>query len=317
MNISTRINKILSKKLNIIFFFFLLVCFLSRLDTQFFIIDILGQLSFFVLISGILFFFILLILNRLRASIFCFLVCILLTLDISLSCNQCNSFLNDKSKNYNKIRLLIFNTGLIKDFKNMKELILFEKPDIIQFQEVSSEMQNKIKSLNYFFPYNTEINKSMHRFDSIIFSKYPLKNHPIEDEDNHAILTTLILNNSELNVAGIHLRNSLNQADYNLAIKGMEYLKTLVKNTNGNLIVIGDLNMTPTSKRFANFLRETNLYTYTSYKHPTFTWPAFLPSYFGIQIDHVLFSKNFKVIGKKTANHFGSDHRPLIVDLAY
>ena len=80
---------------------------------------------------------------------------------------------------------------------------------------------------------------------------------------------------------------------------------------------MGDLNMTPASKRFTNFLKETNLYTYTSYKNPTFTWPTFLPGYFGIQVDHVLFSKNFKMIRKKTIDYFESDHRPLIVDLAF
>ena len=97
----------------------------------------------------------------------------------------------------------------------------------------------------------------------------------------------------------------------------MKHLKTLIGNTNQNLILMGDLNMTVTSKRFINFLKETNLHTYVSYKNPTSTWPAFLPSYIGIQIDHVLFSKNFKVIRKKINNHFGSDHRPLIVDLAF
>ena len=53
------------------------------------------------------------------------------------------------------------------------------------------------------------------------------------------------------------------------------------------------------------------------HKHPTFTWPALVPYYLGIQVDHVLFSNNFKVIEKKTGNHVGSDHRPLIVDLAF
>ena len=48
-----------------------------------------------------------------------------------------------------------------------------------------------------------------------------------------------------------------------------------------------------TSKRFANFLKETNLYTYTSYKNITSTWPAFMPNFLGIQIDHILFSNNF------------------------
>ena len=73
--------------------------------------------------------------------------------------------------------------------------------------------------------------------------------------------------------------------------------------------------MTTTSRRFTNFLKETNLYTYISYKNPTPTWPTNIPSFLGIQIDHVLFTKNFKVLDKKTTNHFGSDHRPLIIDL--
>ena len=105
--------------------------------------------------------------------------------------------------------------------------------------------------------------------------------------------------------------------NFDAAIKQMQNLKTLADNTNQNLIIMGDLNMTPTSKRFTNFLKDTNLYTYVSYKRPTFTWPAFVPSFLGIQIDHVLFSKNFRMIGKKTTNHFGSAHRPLIVDLSY
>ncbi len=75
--------------------------------------------------------------------------------------------------------------------------------------------------------------------------------------------------------------------------------------------------MVPTSKRFINFLNDTKLFTYTSLKNPIFTWPSFLPKYLGIQIDHVLFSKNFKMINRKTTKSFDSDHRPLIVDLAF
>ena len=78
---------------------------------------------------------------------------------------------------------------------------------------------------------------------------------------------------------------------------------------------MGDLNMTAASKRFTDFLNEINLYTYVSHNHTT--WPTFIPKFLGIQIDHVLFSENFKMIRKKTTNHFGSDHRALIVDLAF
>ena len=338
-NILYFINKVVLKRGNLLFFFFLVACFLSRLNSQFFLIDIIGQLGFQIIICGILLFIILIILKRLLASLICILICVSLTIDILSSCNLCNFFLKDKSQNHNKIRLMTFNTGFGNDFKNIRELILFEKPEIIQFQEVSSQMQDKLKSLKLLFPYNTGLDKPLEQFSSIVLSKYPLKNTKVVD--NYTVLTKVILGETELTIIGIHLSPPLNRlllnlyvdlyfkysnttkpqslplVGLNIAIKQMEYLKTLVDNTNQNLILMGDLNMTTTSKRFTNFLKDTNLYTYASYKHPTFTWPAFVPGYLGIQIDHVLFSENFKMIRKKTTNHFGSDHRGLIVDLAF
>ena len=338
-NILHFIHKIVFKRGNLLFFFFLVSSFFSRLNSKIYFIDIFGQLGFQIIIGGILLFFILLILKRLLASLICILICILLTIDILLSCNQCNAFLEDESQNYNKIRLMTFNTGFSNDFENIFELILFEKPGVIQFQEVSSQMQDKLKSLKLLFPYNTGLDKPLEDFSSIILSKYPLKNTKVVD--NYTVLTKVLLDETELTIIGIHLSPPIDQLLLNLyvdlyfkysnttkpqsfplvsldlAIKQMEYLKTLVDNTNQNLILMGDLNMTATSKRFTNFLKDTNLYTFISYKNPTATWPTFLPKFFGIQLDHVLFSKNFKVTGKKTSDHFGSDHRPLIVDLAF
>ena len=338
-NVLHFIDKVIFKRGNLFFFFFLIACFFSRLNSQFYLIDIIGQLGFQIIIGGILLFFVLLILKRLLASLICIAICILLTIDILSSCNQCNAFLENKSQNYNKIRLMTFNTGFVNDFKSIRELILLEKPEVIQFQEVSSPMQDNLKSLKSLFPYNAGLDKPLDYFSSIVLSKYPLKN--IKVADNYTVLTKVILGETELTIIGIHLSAPLNQLLLNLyvdlyfkysdatkpqplplvsldiAIKQMEYLKTLIDNTNQNLILMGDLNMTTTSKRFTNFLKDTNLYTYASYKPSTFTWPAFVPGYLGIQIDHVLFSENFKVIRKKTANHFGSDHRPLLVDLAF
>ncbi len=312
------IYKILFNKAHILILIFLVSCFLSRLNSQFYLINFFGQLSFQILVGGILLFFILLISKKLWSSVICFIICILFASDILPACNNCNVFLKDKEQNYNNIRLMTFNVSYnneLKNFEKLFELILFEKPDIIQFQEVAPQVQEKLKLLKPFFPYNTGINKPLHVIDSVILSKHPL----IENRsgDNHAVLTSLILNNTKLTIIGIHLNNPLNQNNFNSATKGINYLKSLVENINQNLILIGDLNMTPFSKRFTNFLKDTNLYAYTSYKNPIVTWPTFLPVYLGIEIDHVLFSKNFKVIEKKTLNHFGSDHKPLIVDLAF
>ena len=312
------IYKILFKKENIPFFLFLVTCFFSRLNSKFYLIDILGQLSFQILICGIILFFIFLILKRLFVSMICILFCIFLTIDILSSCNRCNAFIEDKSQIHNKIRLMLFNVNhknQIKDFEILLELILFEKPDIILFQEVSPQAQDKLKSLESFYQYKIGPNTPTSPFASIILSNYALKEN--KEVDDFAIVTSVIVNGMELKIIGYHLYPQFNQALFNLAIKQTNYLKNLVKNNNKNLILMGDLNMTPASKRFTNFLNETNLYTYMSYKNPTFTWPTFLPGFLGIQVDHVLFSKNFKMIGKKTTDYFESDHRPLIVDLAF
>ena len=312
------IYKILFKRGNMLLFFFLVSCFLSRLNTEFYLIDIFGQLSFQILIGGILLFFILLILKRLLASVICILICILLTIDILSSCNQCDAFLEDKSQIHNKIRLMVFNVNhknQIKNFEILLKQILFEKPDIILFQEVSPQAQDKLKSLESFYQYKIGPNTPTSPFASIILSNYALKENKVVD--HFAIVTNVIMDGMELKIIGYHLYPQFNQTLFNLAINQTKYLKTLVKNIDQNLILMGDLNMTPVSKRFTNFLKETNLYTYTSYKNPTFTWPTFLPGYLGIQVDHVLFSKNFKMIRKKTIDYFESDHRPLIVDLAF
>jgi len=312
------IDRAIFKKGNVLFFFFLIACFFSRLDLQIFFIDIFSHLGFQILIGGILLFFILLFLKRFWASVICIFVCIVFAADILSSCNHCDAVLKDRSQIRNKLRLISFNISYensIENFENMREMILLEKPDIVQFQELSPQMQDKIKTLRSIFPYSAGLNKPKGPFDSLILSKHPLTNTKVGD--NHVVITNLILNEAKISIVGIHLFTGESKKNFNNALQQISYLKTIVSNTNKNLILLGDLNMSSTSKRFAKFLKETNLYTYTSYKNITSTWPAFMPNLLGIQIDHILFSNNFKMVDKKTSNSFGSDHRPLIVELSY
>ena len=333
------INKVIFRRGNLLLYLFLLFSTLARLNSKLYFIDIIGQLGFQIIISGILLFFVFLIQKKLLSSFICAFVCVFLIIDILSSCNQCNALLKNKIENNNETRLMTFNTGLSNDFKNIKELILSENPEVVQLQEVSPKILNNLKSLKSTFPYNTGLDKPPEQFTNVVLSKHPLKD--IKILDNYAVMIKIIYNENEINIIGIHLMPPLNpflldiiinlyskynesikpkslaRVGYDFSVKQMKYLKDIISDTNQNLIIMGDLNMTSTSKRFTNFLNDTDLYTYVSYKNPTYTWPTFLPNYLGIQIDHILFSKNFSVIKKTTANHFGSDHRPLIVDLAF
>ena len=119
------VDRAVFRKGNILFFFFLIVCFFSRLDLQIFFIDIFSHLGFQILIGGILLFFILLFLKRFWASVICVFVCIVFTADILSSCNHCNAVLKDRSQIRNKLRLISFNISYenpVENFKNIRNL---------------------------------------------------------------------------------------------------------------------------------------------------------------------------------------------------
>ena len=315
---------------------------LSRLNTTNYIIDIFNQLSFQILLGGIAIFFILIFLKRIKTSIVCIIICSLLAADILPACKHCNAFVKINPQNDSKIRLMTLNTSyaidsnlpkwflslekfLIKnkssnldDTENLeplKKLILTENPDIVHFQEITPHFKDKTESLKSIFPYSYLVQYKFPGIaDSIILSKHPFKKKGNEDD---SIITKIIVNGTELDILSVHLYSTFSKQRFNSANKQIQIIENIIKNTDQSLILIGDFNMTNISKRFISFLEETNLYTYTSYIQPTFTWPAYLPSYFGIQIDHVLFSENIKMVNKKTSESLGSDHRALIVDLAF
>ncbi len=89
------------------------------------------------------------------------------------------------------------------------------------------------------------------------------------------------------------------------------------------LIVAGDFNLTPYSKRFSQFLAESGLRRADIGWLWPHTWPA--PSgwfyggflFRGFPIDHVLVSRHFTVVRAARGPDIGSDHYPLIVDLAF
>ena len=301
---------------NILLFFFIVFAILSQLSLPYYFIDILDQLSFHIIYGGIFLIFILIYFKRYFASLICIGFVILLCLQNLFSCRNCNAFEISKFEHSNSLRVMTFNVNYLnqfEDFDNFYNLLLNEDPDIIQIQESNETIHNKLNTLNSIYPYNIGLDRPSSFWGSIILSKYPLLDIAINEHE--FITATLIKNGITYKIIGAHLVPAGSQIHYNIALNQMENLKTLINKNKGNVILIGDLNMTPYSKRFNKFLEQTNLYTYYSLKKLTSTWPTFLPNFFGIQIDHVLFSSQITMINKKILQSFSSDHSPLLIDL--
>jgi endonuclease/exonuclease/phosphatase (EEP) superfamily protein YafD len=326
------LDKIVFKTGNTLIYFFILSCIISRANLNFYFFDILSQLGFQIFIGGFFLIIILLFLKRFKAAIICFIINFIFLFDILYSCKNCNAVVGEDLKNKNNLKILIFNleySNSIENFEKIRKMIILENPDIIQLAETSGRLSGEVKKLKKQYPHNLNLDKRKDIFDTVIFSKYPLKNK--KDLTDNIVAATVVKNNKQFNLISVHFVPIANKLHTEIANRQMAAAIDYIKINKGDYILIGDLNMTMTSKRFTNFLNETNLYTYVSLAKPTSTWPAkmqlrFAPEYvlienfpnvLGIQIDHVLYSSKFRLIDKKITNSYGSDHRGLIVNLTY
>jgi endonuclease/exonuclease/phosphatase (EEP) superfamily protein YafD len=190
-----------------------------------------------------------------------------------------------------------------------------ESPDVIVFQEVRPQHGGKLlDTLSLRYP---------HRAGDtglVVLSKYPFLADGRIDRAGYPSWMSLFIrwvrldvNGVEFDLAGVHLARpfypKLQQQD-------ILTLTRFVRNQSAPLIVAGDFNMSPWTDKLRIFTGATKLLRYNTF-HPT--WPmhwhdvALLPF---VPIDNVFASRQFASIATKAGPGLGSDHRPVIADIA-
>jgi endonuclease/exonuclease/phosphatase (EEP) superfamily protein YafD len=91
-------------------------------------------------------------------------------------------------------------------------------------------------------------------------------------------------------------------------------LGALVGRTPGSRIVIGDFNTTEGSPWFGDFVRATGLRDTRLGFGRQPSWPADIP--YRITLEHALVSADLAVVARRLGPEIGSDHFPLILELA-
>lgn len=82
------------------------------------------------------------------------------------------------------------------------------------------------------------------------------------------------------------------------------------------VLLMGDLNMTPWSRAFRTFVARTGLSDTARTKRLSSTWRS-RSLLLGLPIDHILVNRGFRVIENRLGEDLGSDHLPVIADLAF
>jgi len=192
---------------------------------------------------------------------------------------------------------------------------LFETDaDAVVLQEVRDIHKGLLARLDTHYPYHVGDN------GLVILSKYPIIADGRIDRAGEPPWMSLIVrwvkldvNGKEVELAGVHLARpfypDLQQGDI-LA------LTRFVREQRGPLILAGDFNMTPWTVKLKGFTAATALHRFNSFCP---TWPMrwrhtrLLPF---VPIDNVFASRHFASLGMTVGPYLGSDHRPVVADIA-
>lgn len=197
------------------------------------------------------------------------------------------------------------------------EQVAKENPDVLLVLEASDHWQEALKALDQTYPYMRIARKS-DRESLMLFSRHPLVDLPIknEGEANFGHLrVALNFNGKTVSLIGLHPPTPTGEKDFLARNRQFTVVAGIVQELPQPVIVIGDFNATMWSPYFARLVEETKLVSARKGFGILPTFPTFFPPLM-IPIDHCLVSPDIKVLDCRKGSNIGSDHLPLIVDLA-
>jgi endonuclease/exonuclease/phosphatase (EEP) superfamily protein YafD len=113
-------------------------------------------------------------------------------------------------------------------------------------------------------------------------------------------------------LAGVHLAYPFNPLEQ---VADTETLIAFVRSRKAPLLVAGDFNLTPWSRKLQRFTRETGLLRYNTFR-PTWPMRRVIPLIPLVGLDNVFSSSEFARLSVATGSSAGSDHLPIIADIA-
>ena len=214
-----------------------------------------------------------------------------------------------------KERLRVLMANVLVDnlrYEELDRLIRRERPDIVGLLELTPEWVDGLAAIRAEYPHRVEFpigTKGLALWfrDRPAAIDPPARPLPGASPYLHA----------EFAFAGRARHLWLVHPEMPFARKGRPELPALaarIGRTPGSRIVIGDMNTTEGSPWFADFLRATGLRDSRRGFGRQPSWPTFLP--YRIPLEHAFVSDDLAVVARRLGPSIGSDHFPLIIDLA-
>jgi endonuclease/exonuclease/phosphatase (EEP) superfamily protein YafD len=205
-----------------------------------------------------------------------------------------------------------------RDHDALFDLVSRERPDVVALVEFNHAWQQQTELLRQSYPYSIELpngTRGLALYSSvpILEASPPSVVRPFGD-GNPALAVTLEFEGEPMHLWILHPPSPLGgdgrargRAEF------LELAEQIARRT-GRTLVVGDMNRTDGSPTFADFLDRTGLRdTRLGFGHQP-SWPVGSP--YRIPIDHAFVGPGLAVVDRRLGPEIGSDHLPLLVELA-
>lgn len=190
--------------------------------------------------------------------------------------------------------------------------------DILVLSELTPRWHEKLHELEQLYPHAV-IRPQWNPWGLAVYSRYPLvaiENLDLDDGMSAQLRVVAQLPAGPLEVYGVHLASPPTPRDAARRNRQFARLAARIAAADPALpkIVVGDLNATPWTPSFKDFLRDTGLVDARRPFGLHVTWPVTPAAWsvpFRIPIDHCLASPGLAVTAVNTGPAVGSDHLPL------
>jgi endonuclease/exonuclease/phosphatase (EEP) superfamily protein YafD len=196
------------------------------------------------------------------------------------------------------------------------DLVRAEDADIVFLQEITPRHSRELEELRGRFDYSLNIPRD-DNFGIAVLSRRPFESARVIQSPPHGFPTLVVevlIDGTPVTFVTTHPMHPLGTIGFASRNEQLASVAELVNNIEGPRVLIGDLNITMWSHRYARLIEATGLVDARYGFGILPSWPTSLP-FAMIPIDHCLVSSEFAVLDARTGPRVGSDHRPLIVDL--
>lgn len=213
------------------------------------------------------------------------------------------------------VKLLIANVNSSNpDTAPFLKRITDEEPDLVLVIEVSPHWVDALEALRADYPHQV-LSARRDNFGIALISRSPLQGPRIVtfgDADIPSVLTGVDVGGETVTFVGTHPLPPVGLHHARLRNDQLNTIAAFAALEEGPLIVAGDLNATPWSPVFRDFLDRSGLINSAEGRGVFGSWPTFLPP-MAIPIDHLLHSGEIQIVDRTSGPAIGSDHLPQTV----